>query len=70
MRLTTGKKKAKYVFQTKKDFITCTTLAINEFLRCHTRSDNVYFVSNGQTLLAAFTAAFCFARVDHNFIKL
>ena len=70
MRLTTGKKKGKYLFQTKKDFIICLKLTINEYIRCPTRTDNVYCANNEQALLAVFTAAFFFAHVDYNFIKL
>ena len=43
---TTGKKKMKQIFQTKKDFITCSKLIINKVGRCPTRSDNVYFANN------------------------
>ena len=35
-----------------------------------TRSDNVYFANNEQTLLAVFTASFCFPHAEHNLIKL
>ena len=66
---TTGKKKVKQIFQTKKDFITCSKLMINKLERCPTRSDNVYFVNNKEASLA-FTAAFCFAHAEHNLIKL
>ena len=53
---TTGKKKVKQLFQTKKDFIACSNLIINELGCCPTRSDNVYLANNEQTSLA-FTAA-------------
>ena len=43
------------MFQTKKDFITCSKLINNELGRCSTRSDNVYFVNNEQASLAIFT---------------
>ena len=66
---TTGKKKVKQIVQTKKYFITCLKLIINELGRCPTRSDNVYFVNNEQAWLA-FTAAFCFTHAEYNLIKL
>ena len=69
MQSTTCKKKGKQTFQTKKDFVTCSKLIINEPGRCPTRSDNVYFANNEQASLA-FTAAFCFAHAEHNLIKL
>ena len=62
------RKKMKLTLQTKKDFITCSKLIINELLRCPTRSDNLYFANNEQASLA-FTAAFCFAYSEHNLIK-
>ena len=34
------------MFQTKKDFIACQKLIINELGRCQTTSRNVYFASN------------------------
>ena len=64
-----GQKKVKWIFQTKKDFITCSKLIINELARCPTRSDNLYFPNNEETSLP-FTAAFCFAHAEHNLIKL
>ena len=70
MRLTTGKKKGKCLFQTKKDFIICLKLTINEYIRCPARTDNLYFANNEQALIAVFTAAVFFAHVDHNLIKL
>ena len=69
MQSTTCKKKGKQIFQTKKGFITCFKLIINEPGRCPTRSDNVYFANNEQASLA-FTAAFCFANAGHNLIEL
>ena len=66
---TAGKKKVKQTFQTKKDFITCSKLIINELGRCLTRSDNVYFSNNEQTLLL-FNAAFCFEHGEPNLTKL
>ena len=69
MQSTTGQKKVKLIFLTKKDFITCSKLIINELVRCPTRSDNLYFANNEQASLA-FTAVFCFAHAEHNFIKL
>ena len=59
----------KEIFQTKKDFITCSELVINQLGRCPTRSDNAYFANNEQASLA-FTAAFCFVHAEHNLIKL
>ena len=44
--------------------MTCLKLIINELGRCPTRSDNVYFAINEPALLA-FTAALCFANVEH-----
>ena len=64
MKLTTGKKKVQQILQTKKDFITCSKLTINELRRCLTRSDNVYFANIEQALLAVLTAAFCFANAQ------
>ena len=69
MQSATGKKKAKYIFQTKKDFITCLKLIINELGLCPTSSNNVYFTNNEQALLA-FTEVFCFVHAEHNLIKL
>ena len=57
------------MFQTKKDFINCSKLIINELGRCPTISDNVYFANNEQASLA-FTAVLCFAHVKHNLIKV
>ena len=65
---TTGKKKVKQIFQTKKDFITCSKLIVNELRSCPTKSDNVYFANNEQASLA-FTAACCFAHAEYNLIK-
>ena len=62
---TPGKKKVKYIFQTKKDFITCSKLINNELVNCPTRSDNLYFANNEQGSLA-FIAAFYFAHAEHN----
>ena len=42
----TGQKKVKWIFETKKDFITYSKLIINELVRCPTRSDNLYFANN------------------------
>ena len=46
MQSTTGKKKVKLIFQTKKGFITCSKLIINELGLCPTRSNNVYFAND------------------------
>ena len=56
------------MFQTKKDFITCSKLMINELARSSTRSENVYFANNEQA--SVFTAVFCFRYVEHHLIKL
>ena len=69
MQWITGKKKMKWIFQTKKDFITCSKLIINELGLCPTRSNNVYFANNEQVSLA-FTDVFCFAHAQHNVIKV
>ena len=58
------------MFQTKKGFITCSKLMINEFGHCPTRSENIYFANNKQAWIAVFTAAFCFTHVEHNLTKL
>ena len=63
---TTAKKKVKYIFQIKKDFMTCSKLIINELGCCPTISDNVYFANNEQASLSTFTAAFWFAHAEHN----
>ena len=69
MESTTGEKKVEKIFQTMKDFITCSKLIINELGFCPTRSNNVYFANNEQASLA-FTDVFCFAHAEHNLIKL
>ena len=51
-----------------KDFITCSI--INELGRGRTRSDNVYFAINEQSLLAVFNATFCFVHAEHILIEL
>ena len=66
---TTVKKKGNKIFQTKKDFINCSKLTINELGCCRTRSDNVYFAKDEQTSFV-FTAAFCFVHAEHNSIEL
>ena len=70
MQSTTGKKKVKSIFQTKKGSTTCSKVIINELGRCPTRSDNVYFADNEQTLPAFFTAVFCFTHAEHNKLNL
>ena len=70
MQSTTGKKKVKQIFQTKKGFITCSKVMINELRGCPTRSENVYFANNDQVSIAVFTAVFCFTDAEHNLIKL
>ena len=67
---TTGKKNVKYIFQTKKDFITFSKMIINKLGRCPTRSENVYFANNEQASLSVFNAGFCFEHVKYNLIKL
>ena len=58
MQSTTGKKKVKKIFQTKKGFITCSKLMINELGRCPTRSENVYFANNEQASLQSLLLCF------------
>ena len=70
MQSTTGKKKVKKIFQTKKGFITCSKLMINELARSPTRPENVYFANNKQASIAVFTAVFCFTHAEHHLIKL
>ena len=43
---------------------------INELTRSPTRSNNVYFGTNEQVLIAVFTAVFCFTHAEHHLIKL
>ena len=43
MQSTTDKKKVKKKIKTKKDFITCSKLSINELAGSPTRSENVFF---------------------------
>ena len=65
MQSTTDKKKeknkyfkAKYlkIFWTKKGYITCSKLMINELARSPTRLENVNFSNNEQALITVFTA--------------
>ena len=70
MQLTTGKKKVKRMFHTKKDSLTCSKLIINELRLCLTRSHNVYFANNEQASLAVFTLGFCYAHAKYNLIRL
>ena len=70
MQSTTGKKKVKQIFQTKKGFVTFSKLMINELGCCPTRSENVYFANNERASTAVFTAVFCFTHAEHNLIKL
>ena len=58
-------KKLKEIFQTKKDFINCSKLIINEHVSSPIRSDNVYFANNEQASLVFFIA-----HAEHNLIKL
>ena len=43
---------------------------INKLAGCPTRSENVYFPNNGQTLIAVFTAVFSLIHAEHQLIKL
>ena len=43
---------------------------INELADSPTRSENVYFANNEQTLIPAFIAVFCFTHAKHHLIKL
>ena len=70
MQSTTGKKKVKQIFQTKKGFITCSKLMVNELEPRPTRSENVSFVNNEQASVAVFITVFCFTHAEHNLIKL
>ena len=70
MQSTTDKRKGKEIFQTKKGFITCLKLIINEIARFPTRSVNVYFGKNEHASIAVFTAVFCFTHAEHHLIKL
>ena len=56
-------KKLKQIFQTKKDFITCSKLIINEHVGSPIRSDNAYFANNEQASLVFFIA-----HAEHNLI--
>ena len=56
---------SKQIFQTKKDFITCSKLTINEIGGSPIRSDNVYFANNEEASLV-----FLIANAEHNLIKL
>ena len=58
-------KKVKQIFQTKKGFITCSKLMINELARSPTRSENAYFANNEQASIAVFTAVFYFTHAQH-----
>ena len=41
---------------------------INELAGSLTRSENVYFANNEEASIAVFTAVFCFAHGEYNFI--
>ena len=58
-------KKVKQIFQTKKDFITCSKLIINELGGSPIRSDDVYFANNEQAFPVSFIA-----HTEHNLIKI
>ena len=70
MQSTTGKKKVEEILQTKKGFITCSKLMINELGRPPTGLENVCFANNEQASTAVFTVEFCFTHAEHNLIKL
>ena len=70
MQSTTDKKKVNEIFQTKKGFITCLKLMVNELALFPTRSENVYFANNEQASIAIFTAVFSFTHDKHHLIKL
>ena len=59
------KKKKNKTFQTKKGFITCSKLMINEITRSPTRSKNIYFVNNEQALIAVFIAVLICLNLDY-----
>ena len=69
MQSATGKKKVKQLFQTKKDFIACSKLIINEFGLCLTSSNNIYFANDEQVSLA-FTDVLCFTHAKQDLSKL
>ena len=58
------------MFQTKRGFIICSKLMINEISSCLTRSENIYFAKNEQASIAVFTAVFCFIHAEHNLVTL
>ena len=58
------------MFQTKKGFITCLKLMIDELAHFPTRSENAYFANNVQASIAVFTVVFCFTHAEHHLIKL
>ena len=58
------------MFKTKKSFITCSKLVVNEIGHCPTRSENIYFANNEQAWMTVFTTVFCFTHVEHNLTKL
>ena len=70
MQSTTDNKKVKQIFQTKKGFITCSKIMINEVARSRTRSKNAYFANNEEVWIVVFTAVFCLKLAEHNSIKL
>ena len=39
---------------------------VNELTRSPTRSNNVYFGTNEQVLIAVFTTVFCFTHAEYN----
>ena len=70
MESITCKKKLKQIFQTKKGFITCSKLIINELGHSLTRSDNIFFANNEQASIPIFIAVFYFIHTEHDLIKL
>ena len=70
MQSTTNNQKVKYIFQTKKGFMTCSKLMINELAPSPTWSKNAYFADNEQASIAVFSAVFCFKHAEHDLIKV
>ena len=56
--------------KTKKQFIACSTLIINELRSFQTRLENFRIAKIEYALLAVFTNAFCFSHAEHNLIKV
>ena len=58
----TTDKKVNQKFQTKKGFVTCLKLMINELTRFPTRSENVYFANMNKHQLQSLLFLFCTCR--------